>query len=315
MPKISVIIPCYKVEKYLSECLDSVLAQTFTDFEVICVNDGSPDKCADILAEYARKDRRIKILSQENQGLSVARNNGLKQAAGDYVCFIDSDDFIHPQYLELAYAAAQKYRADLVSFDFCKGFEEGLWQKRYMAGEVQCVVSDTPFFLGTTKEKNRICYNVWTKLYRRQLLDGVEFIPHIHFEDFPHTYAVLAKNPRTAVLHEKLYFYRINPMSISHQNGSLQQLKDYKTGIDFVCNLYDKPDKQAELAFLKKTFIPNIIKHQLGRSRRSSRAIKPEMYKFMAAELHDLNRKGFFTRAGHKWSRYWLCRYLMWRYK
>ena len=99
--KISIIIPIYKVEKYLQSCLDSVLAQTFKDWEAICVNDGSPDNSGKILTEYAKKDPRIKIITQNNQGPSVARNNGLKQANGKYIFFLDSDDFIHPQLLEI----------------------------------------------------------------------------------------------------------------------------------------------------------------------------------------------------------------------
>ena len=97
---ISVIIPVYKVEDYLNECMDSVLSQTYTNFEVICVNDGSPDNCLNILNEYAKKDNRVRIISQENQGLSAARNTGLDNAKGDWIAFIDSDDKIAPTFLE-----------------------------------------------------------------------------------------------------------------------------------------------------------------------------------------------------------------------
>ena len=118
MPEISIIIPCYKVEKYLPRCLDSVLSQTFSDFEAICVNDGSPDSCGEILADYAAKDSRIKILTQQNQGLSMARNNGLKLARGNFIYFLDSDDFIHPQLLEITHALALQHQADMVSFAY-----------------------------------------------------------------------------------------------------------------------------------------------------------------------------------------------------
>ncbi|MGI2120105.1 glycosyltransferase family 2 protein [Shewanella oncorhynchi] len=94
-PIISIIIPVYKVERFLARCLDSVLAQTYSDFEIICVNDGSPDNCGVILAEYEKNDNRIKVINQVNQGLSVARNTGLDFARGNYICFVDSDDAIH----------------------------------------------------------------------------------------------------------------------------------------------------------------------------------------------------------------------------
>ena len=126
MPKVSIIIPVYKVEKYLPDCLNSVLSQTFQDWEAICVNDGSPDNCGKILDEYAQRDKRIKVIIQENQGLSLARNNGLKQAKGEYILFLDSDDFIYPQLLEICVSLAEKENAQMVSFSFTKNGDENL---------------------------------------------------------------------------------------------------------------------------------------------------------------------------------------------
>ena len=101
MPKISVIVPVYNVEKYLRECLDSILVQTFTDFELILVNDGSQDSSGAICDEYAGKDKRITIIHQENQGQAAARNNAIAIAKGEWIHFVDSDDVIHPQMLEI----------------------------------------------------------------------------------------------------------------------------------------------------------------------------------------------------------------------
>jgi glycosyltransferase involved in cell wall biosynthesis len=113
MPEISVIIPVYKVEKYLERCIDSVLAQTFVDFECILVNDGSPDNCPLICDEYAKKDRRIKVVHKENGGVSSARNAGLDIAQGEWITFIDSDDWVDEEYLELMYNNAVKNNCDL----------------------------------------------------------------------------------------------------------------------------------------------------------------------------------------------------------
>ena len=116
MPKISIIIPVYKVEKYLRRCLDSVLNQTFTDWEAICVNDCSPDNSGAILNEYAARDKRIKVINhKENSGLSASRNTAIEHATGDYVMYLDSDDFIHPQTMEIAYYLAQRDDSDIVS--------------------------------------------------------------------------------------------------------------------------------------------------------------------------------------------------------
>ena len=114
MPKVSVIIPVYNVEKYLSECLDSVVNQTLKDIEIICVNDGSPDGSAEILEEYAQKDNRIKVITQENRGVSEARNSGLKIASGEYIAFLDSDDYIDLKFFEQLYKRGIESNSDVV---------------------------------------------------------------------------------------------------------------------------------------------------------------------------------------------------------
>ena len=118
MPKVSVIIPVYNVEKYLRECLDSVVNQTLKDIEIICINDGSPDNSLAILEEYAKKDSRIIVISQENSGVSTARNVGIDLAKGDYLYFIDADDYAEPDLLELSYQKALSTQCDIVNFGF-----------------------------------------------------------------------------------------------------------------------------------------------------------------------------------------------------
>lgn len=103
MPKISIIVPVYKVEKYLHRCLDSIVAQTFTDWECILVDDGSPDGSGKICDEYAEKDGRFKVFHQENQGVSAARNKGLDNAKGEWIGFVDSDDWVSKEYFQIDY--------------------------------------------------------------------------------------------------------------------------------------------------------------------------------------------------------------------
>ena len=110
---VSIIIPVYKVEKYLPNCIESILRQTFKDFELILVDDGSPDNCGEICEEYAQKDSRIKVVHQPNGGLSAARNSGIDIAKGDYLTFIDSDDFVFPHYLEILVKLCQENDADM----------------------------------------------------------------------------------------------------------------------------------------------------------------------------------------------------------
>lgn len=304
MPEISVIIPVYNVEKYLNECLDSVLAQTFKDFEVICVNDGSTDNSPEILRQYADKDQRVKIVTQSNQGLSMARNNGLKEACGRYVYFVDSDDAIHPKCLETAYTLAEKQQADLVCFSYIKMKEKipdtGAFDISKLKSKTTC--SPLQYCFG---KKYKIRFNVWTKFYRRKLLNGLEFIPKIHFEDYPHTFAVLSKHPKTVIINEALYFYRINENSISHQKSSPQQIKDYHTGISSVYEIYKAPELKKEFAFLRRKLIPNLLKQQLKRCKQAENERQKSMYRAFAEELADLKQKGWLNWRGHNLLRYW----------
>ena len=175
MGLISVIVPVYKVEKYLERCIDSILAQTFNDFEVICVNDGSPDKCGKILEKYAKKDKRIKVITQKNQGSSQARNNGMKKAKGKYIYFLDSDDYIHPQLLEICYEFATKNKAELVSFRSIEVFDMNKSEVAYPVFEmnkIKYLITSNPLYF---RKKNgyRIAVNVWTKFYKKDLIKNL----------------------------------------------------------------------------------------------------------------------------------------------
>ncbi len=304
MPEISVIIPVYNVEKYLNECLDSVLAQTFKDFEVICVNDGSTDNSPEILRQYADKDQRVKIVTQSNQGLSMARNNGLKEACGRYVYFVDSDDAIHPQCLELAHFLAETNNADLVCFSYAKIKEKMPKVIHFDTKELKSKTTSFPL-KSCFRKKHKIRFNVWTKFYRRKLLNGLEFIPKIHFEDYPHTFAVMARKPKTVIIDEPLYFYRINEASISHQKNNPQQIKDYHAGLGFIYEVYSSEALKNEFKLIRRKLVPNILKQQLKRCECADSALKPLMYKAFAEELRDLQQKGLLHWRGHNPLRYW----------
>lgn len=116
---ISVIVPVYKVEKYLGKCVQSILAQTYKDFELILVDDGSPDNCPNLCDEYAKKDKRVRVIHKENGGLSDARNAGTAIAEGDYVTYIDSDDYVSEDYLETLFSLIDKYKADIAITGIC----------------------------------------------------------------------------------------------------------------------------------------------------------------------------------------------------
>ena len=304
MPKVSVIIPVYKVERYLPACLDSVLAQTFQDWEAICVNDGSPDKCGDILDEYAQRDKRIKVITQKNQGLSMARNNGLKQAKGEYIYFLDSDDFIHPQLLEICCQLAGKEKADMVSFSFTKHAEKNMNPSpKYDLNNLKYKVTNEPLYFQKKCHKHKISVNVWSKLYKKSLIKDLLFIPKIKFEDYPYTYAVLAKRPRTVILNIPLYHYTPNPNSISAEKIDVKTIQDYQTGLNFVIDTYKTASKKERNFVLYKLF-PNMLKQQFNKILRSPKEKRVELFTAFAKELADFKEKGWLKPWGHKISRY-----------
>lgn len=295
-PEISIIVPIYNVETYLARCLDSVLGQSFGDFEIILMNDGSTDGSEKICKDYAARDARIHLVSQKNQGLSMARNNSLPLAQGKYIVFLDSDDSIHPQLLEAAHALAEKEAADMVCFQYKRCSLDGESDRRGQTLSpdrlaYRVFTGDEVCFYGLHRKSRNIHYNVWSKLYRKELIEGLSFIPHIRYEDVPFTYAVLARHPKTVLLDEELYYYTLSPNSLYRASGEAQHIRDYWTGVKSIYDIYKEKGREKELAFLKKDFIPNILRQELAHCHRADSSQKPAMFREFARELSDLRSK------------------------
>ena len=206
MGVISIIVPVYKVEKYLKRCVDSILEQTFRDFELILVDDGSPDQCGRICETYAEKDGRIIALHRENGGLSAARNTGLDwmfaNSESSYVTFIDSDDWIHPQYLETLLGTIEKNNAGVNQVNTIDKLD------RFPAE----VMGAEDFFLNHEWNFNY----AWGKLYRREYFRHVRYPEGKNFEDTFTTYKVLFAGKTVAFIDFPLYYYFYNIEGISH---------------------------------------------------------------------------------------------------
>lgn len=223
MPKISVIIPVYNVGNYLAKCLDSVLNQTFGDFEAICVNDGSTDNCASILEEYARKDSRIKVISQENQGVASARNNGLQQARGEYVSFLDSDDEIAPQFFEKLYRALQEHPE--AQFAWCQ-LTEGLVPPQWKEGSRNFECYTDLLSRQLCRQKPKIM-GICTKLYRKELLQGLFFEPKLTIgEDLILWFQLLSRAKAAVFVPQTMYFYRCRPDSATRRPLTRKRMDD-----------------------------------------------------------------------------------------
>lgn len=212
-PLISVVVPVYNVEDYLSDCLDSVLAQSEGDFEVIAVNDGSEDESRAILSGYAELDRRVRIVDQENRGLAAARNTGVSVARGEYLAFVDSDDLVAPDYLSRMLVNARRFNADVsvcgraIYVDGAASHQE----RPGFAGRGLSAVEAVRALDSYRSFDMSMC----GKLFARYLFEGIEFPEGKNSEDQFVCYRVLLKSSRVYYEDAPLYFYRHRPGSIS----------------------------------------------------------------------------------------------------
>lgn len=171
---ISVVVPVYKVEKYLDECIESIVGQSFQDFELILVDDGSPDRCGEICDEWAARDGRIKVVHKENGGLSEARNTGIERSTGQWLSFVDSDDLLERDMLQTLYTLAVSNDADIACCNYVQIEEENVQKK--VNSVKPGVLTPKQYWEQLFSSKNWAYYNVaWNKLYRRTLFDTVRY--------------------------------------------------------------------------------------------------------------------------------------------
>jgi glycosyltransferase involved in cell wall biosynthesis/CDP-glycerol glycerophosphotransferase (TagB/SpsB family) len=212
MPKVTVIVPVYNVEKYLPECLDSILNQSLTDIEIICVNDVSPDNSASILKEYSEKDERVRIITHEqNQGLGPARNSGVAVSTAPYISFIDSDDFIAPNMMESLYKLITSEKAEMAWCGTAKVSETGVLLE---PGNIPNGIWSAIEVLKNEKLFPSI-QTVTNKLFVRDIIKDIKQLP-ILIEDEPTIAQYLAKCTKVVTTNESFYFYRTAPESISN---------------------------------------------------------------------------------------------------
>lgn len=240
MPKISVIVPVYNVEKHLNECVDSILAQTFTDFELILVNDGSQDNSGAICDEYASKDNRITVIHQENQGQAASRNNAVAIAKGEWIHFVDSDDLIHPQMLEILYGAVDENT--LISM--CGVYKDCSLSESFFSPKSDYSFKKHPI----NEEELVLMYHegyqfwvVWAKLIKKEIVEKYSFTPGRIYEDSAVAFKWIHVAKNVNITDEPLYFYRVNPNSTMQVDFSLKNL-DRLWAFEEQINFYENTD-------------------------------------------------------------------------
>lgn len=246
-PLVSIIVPIYNVESYLRRCLDSIVNQTYTNLEIILVDDGSPDNCPQICDEYAAKDNRIVVIHRENGGLSDARNVGLDICKGEYISFVDSDDWVNERYIEALFNLTIKVDADIAIGEHEKIYNEQIYSSRIVEKKQILFPLEAIEVLFQRKYLSFILS--WGKLYKKHLFDNVKF-PKGRFHEDEFTSFILFYNAnKIAYTSEILYYYYQRTDSIMSISHPYDLLKAEEKQFDFILkhNMVDIQATQAQL--------------------------------------------------------------------
>lgn len=296
-PELSIIVPIYKVEKYLKECIQSILQQTFTDFELILVDDGSPDACPQMCDAIAEQDSRVRVIHQKNGGLSAARNTGIEAARGNWLGFVDSDDFVAPDFYEKLYHAAVSAGADCAICSVQLTDEDGSrmdtppqW-KAYGGGYTGEDV------LKTITWQDNVPYLVaWNKLYRREVFRTLRYpVGRINEDVF--VFAELFDTiKKVACVEQPLYFYRRRTGSIMQSKCTLRSLDEFWGMVEcfdyFMAHGYKELLSAAEKRIFAKL---TGVYYRLSAQERHSDAMRQAMAaQKKAAKL--LRQQGMLTK-------------------
>ncbi|MDN0066649.1 glycosyltransferase family 2 protein [Bacteroides gallinaceum] len=245
-PLISVIVPVYNVEKYLAKCVDSILGQTYANLEIILVEDGSPDNCGKICEEYAKKDKRIKVIHKKNGGLSDARNVAIDVAKGEYITFVDSDDYVTSDYVETLYRLVEKYQCKAGvawSRTFHEGCDADTNQPSY-----QEKVFDRMDGIEKMFYQELFDTAAWCKIYHRSLFEtGIRYPFGLLYEDLPTTYLLFLQADNIAFCNHIIYNYLLRPNSIEGQPFKVNKLNSALKILNIIQNHADelKPIEKA----------------------------------------------------------------------
>ncbi len=228
---ISVIVPIYKVEKYLNKCIDSIINQTYKNLEIILVDDGSPDNCPQMCDEYVKKDSRIKVIHKKNGGLSDARNRGLQIATGEYIYFIDSDDWIYSEALEKMLQALKENQADMCICQYYTVDLNGSQKRSYPSQNNKVEIFSQEEVLDLLLEDYKITNHIWRKLYKHSKIPNNIFPKNKNFEDIFVMHKLFMQCSKIVYIDDAYYYYRINnngivktinvKNSMDHLNGSI----------------------------------------------------------------------------------------------
>lgn len=303
MAKISVIVPVYNVEKYLTECIESICSQSLEDLEIICVNDGSTDNSLDILNDFAKQDKRIIVINKANSGYGHTMNMGLNAATGEYIGIIESDDFADKNMFEDLYKLAKDNDADIAKGDWFN-----YWSKNKFARKNNRISSAKAFQLTNSKKDKsllRINPSVWSAVYKREFLNkyNIRFLetPGASYQDLAFSFKVFALAERV-ILTDKAYLY--------YRQDNINSSVKSKTKVYCVCDEYDEIDRfleeypQLKFEFKVQEEI-NRYNGYVSSVLRIDDAVKPEFVKVFSEHFKEEYATGllgneFFKKINKK---------------
>ena len=242
---ISIIVPIYKVEPYLPRCIDSIINQTYQNIEIILVDDGSPDNCSQICDEYQQKDSRIKVIHKSNGGLSDARNAGLDIAQGEFIVFVDSDDFIHPEMVAILFELLQKNGSDISICNFVP-FTQNITTSN-KTPVIETISGKEAALRLYQKEYTTQAVVAWDKLYKKSVFKNLRFKVGKFNEDEFFSYKALLNAPKVTFTSQELYYYFIRDTGISKAITNPKSLD----GLDAKIEAIDYYRKNNQLEILK----------------------------------------------------------------
>lgn len=258
LPKVSVVVPIYKVEKYIHRCIDSILNQTYSNLEIILVDDGSPDQCGEIADSYARKDGRIIVVHKENGGLSDARNAGLQVMTGDYTLFVDSDDWLDKTMVDTMVETSHLYQADIVQAAFYYAYDDYLQlDNRYYSEADAAVVLNNKQLMRELVINEKVKNFAWGKLYRTPILKDIQFKKGVLFEDVFWAHLVMHRVQTYAIIHQPLYYYyqRGDSIVANYTVRNLDILQGLKERHRFIERHYSELTNESYKMLLKMSLI------------------------------------------------------------
>lgn len=295
---ISIIVPVYKVEPYLRQCVDSILNQTYRNIEVLLIDDGSPDRCGEICDEYGAKDDRVRVFHTENRGLSAARNLGISEAKGEYIGFVDSDDWIEPDMYEVLLKQLETTGADIGVCGFW--FEHGTSRKEANSGE--CIYNGKESLEALID--GLINNYVWNKLYRKKTLHSIVFPQGKNYEDIATMYKIIRWSHKTVLLSASEYHYRFRIDSITNMHTAKNVIDFVEAHLDrFLWFESREPEMfgRREALFLKHLAIgiARVWRWWYGCEKEQK-----EMYSDKIKKLEMFSRNHFPLLGHRTWPRY-----------